>query len=235
MNIGEDEIALLVRVIPLAIGASFTPSLLGLQLLSTSSSQWIRRSLAVALGSGSAFFIALVALTAGFASLPKPALHSPDIIGGIVWSTASVVLLGVTIWLFIPHPDLAKKAEQGLTKRIAKAKTVTFFAFAFALSIKDITSFAMLVPAIHDVTAARIPWWLQLPTILVVYILAMVPVLLPPVWRLIRGEKGNVQLTTMFHYTMDHQFKILGVISAIFSIYCALIAIGPNQFALVSW
>ena len=233
MNIGEDEIALLVRVIPLAIGASFTPSLLGLQLLSTSSSKWIRRSIAVATGSGSAFLLACILLTAGFATLPKPALHSPDIIGGIVWSLAAVVLLGVAIWLFIPHPDLARKAEQGLTKRIAKAKTVTFFAFAFALSIKDITSFAMLVPAIHDVTAARIPWWLQLPTVLLVYILAMVPVLLPPLWRLIRGEKGNVQLTRMFRYTMDHQFQILGVIAAIFALYCALIAIGPNEFALI--
>ena len=233
MNIGEDEIALLVRVIPLAIGASFTPSLLGLQLLSTSSSKWIRRSIAVATGSGSAFLLACILLTAGFATLPKPALHSPDIIGGIVWSLAAVVLLGVAIWLFLPHPDLARKAEQGLTKRIAKAKTVTFFAFAFALSIKDITSFAMLVPAIHDVTAARIPWWLQLPTILLVYILAMVPVLLPPMWRLIRGEKGNAQLTRMCRYTMDHQFQILGVIAAIFALYCALIAMGPNEFALI--
>lgn len=235
MNIGVAEVELLVRVIPLAIGASFTPSLLGLQLLSTSSSKWIRRSIAVATGSGSAFLLACILLTAGFASLPKPAPHSPDIIGGIVWSTATVVLTGIAVWLFIPHPDLAKKAEQGLTSRIAKAKTVTFFAFAFALSIKDITSFAMLVPAIHDVTAADVPWWLQLPTVLLVYIVAMVPVLLPPLWRLFRGEKGNVQLTNLFRFTMDHQFQILGVIAAIFAIYCALIAIGPNQFALINW
>jgi hypothetical protein len=235
MNIVGEEIEVLVRVIPLAIGASFTPSLLGLQLLSTSSDKWIRRSLAVATGSGSAFLIACIALTAGFATLPKPAPHSPDIVGGIIWATASVVLVGVAIWLFLPHPDLAKKAEQGLTHRITKARTVTFFAFAFALSIKDITSFALLVPAIHDVSVAHIPWWIQLPTVLLIYILAMVPVLLPPVYRLIRGEKGNVELHRMFRYTMDHQFIILGVIAAIFAIYCTAIAIGPNEFALVSW
>ena len=235
MNIGVDEVELLVRVIPLAIGASFTPSLLGLQLLSTSSDKWIRRSLAVATGSGSAFLIACVALTAGFATLPKTPAHSPDILGGIIWSLAAVVLAGVAVWLFLPHPDLAKKAEQGLTHRISKAKTVTFFAFAFALSIKDITSFALLVPAIHDVSVAQIPWWLQLPTVLLIYILAMVPVLLPPVYRLIRGEKGNVQLNKMFHFTMDHQFIILGVLSTLFAIYCAAIAIGPHEFALVGW
>ena len=233
MNIVGVEVETLVRVIPLAIGASFTPSLLGLQLLSTSSDKWIRRSLAVATGSGSAFLIACIALTAGFATLPKPAEHSPDIVGGIIWATAAVVLAGVAVWLFIPHPDLAKKAEQGLTHRITKAKTVTFFAFAFALSIKDITSFALLVPAIHDVTVAQIPWWLQLPTVLLIYILAMVPVLLPPVYRLIRGQKGNAQLNKMFRYTMDHQFIILGVIAALFAIYCAAIAIGPHEFALV--
>ncbi|MDH6422923.1 GAP family protein [Aurantimicrobium minutum] len=235
MNIGAAEIEVLVRVIPLAIGASFTPSLLGLQLLSTSSPKWIRRSIAVASGSGIAFLLACILLTAGFASLPHPAPHSPDIIGGFIWSLAAVVLAGVTVWLFLPHPDLAKKAEQGLTKRITRANTVTFFAFAFALSIKDITSFAMLVPAIHDVTAAQIPWWLQLPTIVLIYVIAMVPVLLPPLWRAIRGEKGNVQLTRLFRYTMDHQFKILGVISALFAIYCFIIAIGPKEFALVNW
>lgn len=235
MNIGVEEVELLVRVIPLAIGASFTPSLLGLQLLSTSSSKWIRRSIAVATGSGSAFLIACVVLAAGFATLPKPSPHSPDIVGGIIWSLAAVVLAGVAIWLFLPHPDLAKKAEQGLTSRIAKAKTVTFFAFAFALSIKDITSFALLVPAIHDVTVSHVPWWLQIPTIALIYILAMVPVLLPPLWRLFRGEKGNSQLAQLFRFTMDHQFKILGIIAALFALYCAIIAIGPKEFALVNW
>ena len=235
MNIGEDEIALLVRVIPLAIGASFTPSLLGLQLLTSGAQKWFFRSLAVAAGSGSAFLIACVALTAGFATLPKVPPRSPDILGGIIWSLAALVLAGMAVWLFIPHPDLAKKAEQGLTKRIAKAKPITFFAFAFALSIKDITSFALLVPAIHDVSVAHVPWWLQLPTVLAIYIIAMIPVLLPPAWRLIRGDKGNVQLARLFRFTMDHQFTILGCMAVVFALYCALIAIGPNEFALVSW
>ncbi|MEY4532389.1 MAG: hypothetical protein RI926_158 [Actinomycetota bacterium] len=233
MNIGVDEVELLVRVIPLAIGASFTPSLLGLQLLTSGSQKWFLRSLAVASGSGLAFLIACVALTAGFATLPKTTPHSPDIIGGYIWSAAALVLAGMAVWLFIPHPDLAKSAEQGLTKRIAKAKPVTFFAFAFALSIKDITSFALLVPAIHDVSVSHVPWWLQLPTILVIYIIAMVPVLLPPVWRLIRGEKGNAQLARLFRFTMDHQFIILGVMASVFAIYCALIAVGPHEFALI--
>lgn len=235
MDIGVDEVELLVRVIPLAIGASFTPSLLGLQLLTSGAPKWFIRSLAVATGSGSAFLIACVALTAGFATLPKSAPSSPDIVGGYIWLTAAVVLTGVTVWLFLPHPGLAQAAERGLTKRIAKAKPMTFFAFAFALSIKDITSFALLVPAIHDVTVSPVPWWFQLPTIVLIYVIAMVPVLLPPVWRLIRGDKGNAQLFRLFRFTMDHQFTILGVISSIFAIYCVLIAIGPHGFDLSIW
>ena len=49
---------LLVQVLPLGIGAAFTPSLVALQILIVGQDPWHRRALAVILGAGSAFGIA---------------------------------------------------------------------------------------------------------------------------------------------------------------------------------
>jgi hypothetical protein len=229
---GSGEIGLLTEVVPLAIGAAFTPSLFALQILTTSSPQWRSRSLAFFLGSASAFFIACTLLFAGFSQLPHHKHPDPDVIGGIIWLVAAAVLAGVAIWLFWPHPALAAKVEAGLVARIERAHLVTFFAVAFALSIKDITSFALIVPALHETAESQVGLIFQLGTTLLVFGLALFPVILPPLWRLLRGARATHDLSVIYRFTMDHQFSIVGVIASFFCVYCVVMGLGPAGFGL---
>lgn len=232
MAIGSSELALLVEVVPLAIGAAFTPSLFALQILTTSSPKWRSRSLAFLLGSASAFFLACSLLFLGFSQLPHRQDTGPDVISGIFWIAAAAVLAGVAIWLFIPHPSLAANVEKSLVSRIERAHLYTFFGVAFLLSIKDVTSFALIVPALHETAAANVGFIFKAVTVLVVFALALFPVILPPLWRTIRGSGANKQLAVIYRFTMDHQFAIVGVIAVLFCIYCTLMALGPNAFAV---
>lgn len=225
---------LIWRIAPLGIGAALTPSLLCLQILMASNSPWKARSLAVFAGAASAFAIACTALLLGFTSLPKPHGGS-DPIGGALWLGVGIILAGISIYLFVPHPELRVKVEQSLTLRMGKAKTLTFFALAFALSIKDVSSFALLIPAIHDISSAGIePFW-QLIAVGVLYFLALSPVIVPPLWRLIRGEKATVSLGHLYRFTMDHQFEILATLFAIFAVYCAVIGVGASKLGWAPW
>ena len=231
---GADELELLLRVIPLAIGAAFTPSLFGLQLVAAASPNWIRRTVGTAVGSGLAFAIALVVLYLGFASLP---LHSDQksAFDGVIWLLVGIALGATAMWMFLPHPELAAKMEKRLTSGLDKANTWTFFGVAFALSIKDVTSFALLLPAMHDIAAADVGWWFKLPTAGIVYAIAMCGVLIPPLWRLIRGAHAEKTLNRMFHYTMAHQFTILGVVAVFFALYCVFVAAGADKLGWTSW
>jgi hypothetical protein len=61
---------LLLDVIPLGIGAAFTPSLFAIQLLIVASDPWKVLALAAFFGAASAFGIAVTILLLGFAQLP---------------------------------------------------------------------------------------------------------------------------------------------------------------------
>lgn len=232
MELGERELALLLTVIPLAIGAAFTPSLFALQILATSGTRWLAKSLTFFAGSASAFLIACSALYFGFAQLPNHDPKDPNPLGGIILMFAAVVLLGATIWLWMPHRKLAAEMEKSMTARLDKTHLLTFFTLAFALSIKDVTSFALIVPALHMVATSQTPLIIQIPTAALIYILALFPVMLPPLWRIIRGAKAASGMAAMYRFTMDHQFQILGTLSGIFCLYALVLGLGPNGFGL---
>ena len=220
-----NEVELLIKVVPLAMGAAFTPSLFALQILTTSSPKWRSRSLAFALGSASAFFLACTVLFLGFMQLPHHKPASPDPVSGVLWSLAAAVLLGVAVWLFWPHGQLTKTVEEKLTGRVEKANIWTFFGVAFALSIKDITSFALIVPALHETVEANVNLLFQLATALFVFALALFPVILPPLWRTLMPHNATRDLAVIYRFTMDNQFRIVGVIATLFCIYCVVMAI----------
>ena len=225
---------LILRITPLGIGAALTPSLLCLQILMSSNTPWKARSLAVFLGSALAFAIAVTALTLGFASLPKP--HSgSDPVGGLLWLGVGVILACASVYLFVPHPELRARVEQSLTRRIGKAKTITFFALAFALSIKDVSSFALLLPAVRDISSAEIDVFYQGIALIVLYVLALSPVIVPPLWRLVRGAKATASLGRLYRFTMDHQVEILATVFAIFAVYCTVIGVGANKLGWAPW
>ncbi len=209
---------LLVQVLPLGIGAAFTPSLVALQILIVGQDPWHRRALAVILGAGSAFGIAGALFLFGFAKLPVPE-SGHDVIGGLVRLAAAVILAIACTWLFRPHPVLQKKVEQGITTRVGKASVMAFFVMAFLLSIKDLSSFVLLIPAIHDIAVAQVNIVEKVVVLVVLYTLALSGVLLPPVARIVLGRRSNDSMARIYRFTMDHQFQIAGVVAAVFVVY----------------
>lgn len=234
MNFGKDEIELLIRVIPLAIGAAFTPSLFGLQLMASATPHWVSRTVATFSGAALAFAIALTVLLLGFTSLPVASSdRSP--LDGALWLIVGIMLGASATWLFMPHPELTQKSEQRLAAGVQKAGPWTFFGISFALSIKDVTSFALLIPAMHDIARSGVDLWFKIPTAILVYLIALIGVVLPPLWRMIRGDKAEAVLLKMFHFTMKHQFRILGVVAVFFAIYCIVIAVSSEKLDWFNW
>lgn len=221
---------MLVQIIPLGIGAALTPSLLALQILTTGTSPWRAKAVAVVIGTSSAFGIAMIALLVGFAQLPT---RSPgrDVTAGVVWCLAGLAMIAIAIWLFWPHPHLAERLEASIANRVEHASVRAFFVLAFVLSVKDVSSFVLLVPAIHDVAVASLSWPEQAIAVLLVLVLALSPVLVPPVVRLVGGRRTDHALDRIYRFTMTHQLQIGAVVATAFAVYLLVVGTGPNGLA----
>jgi hypothetical protein len=212
---------LLSKVVPLGIGAAFTPSLLALQILVVSGDPWRRRSLAVAAGAGSAFGIVGLLALLGFAQLPTDTASAGggDIIGGLIRLAAAGILAGVTVFMFWPHPVLQKRVEAGISARAARASLVAFFVMPFLLSIKDVSSFVLLIPAMHDIAVSPAALFDRVIALAVLYALALIGVLAPPAARLALGHRAERPMQAIYRFTMDNQFRIVGVVALVMTAY----------------
>ncbi|MCF8540337.1 MAG: GAP family protein [Aurantimicrobium sp.] len=224
-----------LRIIPLGIGAAMTPSLLGLQVLATVGPSWGRRSLMVIAGSALAFGIACAALFLGFAQLPHRDDTGPNLVQGILYLLASAVLVCVVVWLFRPHAALAERSEIGFRRRLSNAHAVTFFSIAFVLSIKDLSSFALLVPGLHDIATSNISIFAQILCVVLMFALALSPTLVPALWRLLRGPRAEASLTRLYSWTMRRQFQIIGFMAGVFAVYCLVMGLGNEGIGAAPW
>ena len=221
---------LLVQILPLGIGAALTPSLLALQILTTGTSPWRAKATAVLLGASSAFAIAMMALLVGFAQLPARA-PGRNVTAGVVWCVAGLLLVAIAVWLSWPHPHLAERLERSISQRVDRASVRTFFVLAFALSVKDVSSFVLLVPAIHDIAVAPLLWPEQALAVVLVLMLALSPVIVPPVVRMVGGHRADRALDDVYRFTMTHQLQIGAVVATVFAVYLLAIGTGPNGLA----
>ncbi len=225
----------LLRIIPLGIGAAMTPSLLGLQILAAVGDSWAKRTVLVIAGSASAFGLACVALFTGFAQLPQRSPTGPHVVQGILFLLATAVLIGVVVWLFRPHPELSARSEAAMRRRLSTARGITFFGVAFVLSIKDVSSFALLVPGLHDIATSGTSLWVQGAMVFLLFALALSPTLLPALWRLVRGPRAQDLLSKLYGWTMRRQFQIIGFMAGVFAVYCLVMGLGKDGLGVAPW
>ncbi len=214
-----DVIGLLGQTIALGLAAAFTPSLLALQILVVSGDPWRRRSLAVAIGGGSAFVLVGLLLLLGFARLPTASGGETGPVGDWLRIAAGIALALTAVALFRPHRGLEERVQSDIEGYVARASSWVFLGVAFALSVKDLSSFIVLAPALHDIAVADIGMVGQGILLVVLYACALSPVLVPPALRLVFGHRIDPAFRRAYRFTMSHQFQLVGSMAAAVAAY----------------
>jgi hypothetical protein len=217
-------LGLVGQTILLGIAAAFTPSLLALQILVCSGDPWRRRAAAVAVGGSSAFILVGGLLYFGFAQLPTSS-GAPSTVAIALRLAAAVVLLGVGIVLLLPHPGLQQRTEHDVQGYVARASTWVFFWVAFALSIKDVSSFVVLAPALHDIAVSDVNAVAQMALLVLLFALALSPVLAPLMARLVLGHRADRAFQRIYRFTMDHQFQLIAAMALLICLYLGVTGI----------
>ena len=110
---------------------------------------------------------------------------------------------------------------------MARASTMVFWGVAFVLSIKDLSSFVVLAPALHDIATSGYEIVIQSLLLILLFGLSLLPVLAPPIARQIFGHRADAAFQRIYRFAMDHQFQLVGGMAAVIAAY--LIVTGVAQ------
>jgi hypothetical protein len=211
--------ALLATVIPLGLAAAVRPSLLALQLLIVGQPHWWPRARALAIGAALPLVIFGVLVFLGLNQLPTPQPGELDVLGVSIRTIIGFGFLVAAIWLIRSHPSLEERSAQFMQGKAQHASTRDFFFLGLALNGKSLTSYALLLPALHDITTFEqgVEW--QILALVVLYALALSTLWVPVLLAIFIGKRGGTALVKLSDFVLRHNFTILGVMFLLVGIY----------------
>ena len=212
-------IPLLVTVIPLGLAAAVRPGLFALQLLIVGQPHWWPRARAFAIGAAVPLLLFGALVFLGFNQLPKPEPGSLDVLGISLRTIIGIAFLAVAVWLLISHPKLEQRSADYLKSKATGGSPRDFFLLGLVMNGKSITSFALLLPALHDVATSRerVVW--NALALVLLYALVFTTLWLPVVLAVVLGRRNSGALTKMSDYVLRHNFTILGVMFLMVGLY----------------
>ena len=205
--------SLLASILPLAIGAAISPTILAGQLLILSGKEFaIKRALMFLLGSG----LVLIGYTAVavLAGVGSDAASKPSTVDGVIKLFFAVVLLvlGIRALLRGPKPEKAKKPAAG-------PRFVRSFEFGAVLMLLNFTTLALYFPAVHETVASSVSSSDELLAIVILYLITMIPAWMPLVATVVVGAPAKRALARLNAFMTRHSQAITVAICFLFAAY----------------
>lgn len=220
---------LMLTVIPLGLAAAFTPMLLAIQIMVVSQPPWGRRALAFGLGGFSAFALVSLLFLSGFAGL-RPVLalwtEAEQWIGPGLRILLGILLLIGGILLMRTGPRDQRAATGEMRRHLLGGNVHTLFLLAFALSLKDVSSFAVLLPALHDIVYSDLGLLRQAAALGVLWSLALLPLWMPPALARFAGPRGGVFLRHLYDFSMRHELALIGGMLIVVALFLLATGVG---------
>lgn len=212
-------IPLLATIIPLGLAAAIRPSLFATQLLIVGQPNWGPRARALAIGAATPLLIFGVLVFLGFNQLPKVPVDELNVLGVSIRTILGLAFLAGSVWLLRPHPALEQKSADYLRAKVDHGTARDFFLFGFLMNGKSLTSYALLLPALHDIAAADEPLPVQVLGLLLLYVLAFTTLWLPMGLAAVSGRRGGTSLSRLSDFVIRRNFTILGVMAVLVGLY----------------
>ena len=101
----------------------------------------------------------------------------------------------MTAFMFWAHSAIQKQVEAGINASVARASLTTLFFMPFLLSIEDVSSFVLLIPALDDIAVSP---------------------------EELLGDRADRPMQAIYRFTLDNQFRIAGVVALVMTIYLVI-------------
>jgi hypothetical protein len=219
--------ALLATVLPLAIGAAISPTLVGLQLLVlTGTTKPVARAWALALGS--ALVLAAFSLL-GLTVLDHlhPAEHGHrSLRGAAIMFVAAGLLATLAVRSIARQPTPAERHSSRTSDRLATAPTPWFVGVGALGMVVNFYTLLLFLPALHEITRSPVGLAGRSVTFALLFLITLLPVLLPVGLVAVLGHRADPALAATHAFVERHSRQIGIVIEVIFALYLVVRGLG---------
>ena len=182
---------LLAAVLPLALGAAVSPTLLALQLLVLSGGAH-RLVRAWALATGAALVLAAFSLVCVTALARVRPHHGHKSATDATILIASGVLLGaLAIRSRIRKPTVGERHTSRISDRLTVAPSVWFVGVGAVGMVVNFSTLLLVLPAVHEITHSTADTTAKATVFVVLYVIVLLPVLVPVVAAQLLGARGR--------------------------------------------
>lgn len=219
--------ALLASVLPLAVGAAISPTLVALQLMVlTGATKPVARAWALALGS--AFVLGAFSVL-GLTVLNRlhPAEHDHHSLRGAVIMFTAAGLLGVlAVRSIARRPTSAEQQTSHTAERLANAPTAWFVGVGALGMVVNFSTLLLFVPALHEITRSPVDLAGRSVAFTVLFVITLLPVLLPVGLVTVVGPRADPVLAATHRFVSGHARQIGVVIEVVFAVYLVARGLG---------
>jgi hypothetical protein len=213
--------SLLVAVLPLALGAAVSPTLLALQLLVLSGGSSHRLARAWALTVGAALVLgafSLLCATALQRVRPHHADHKSATDAAVL--LASGALLGLlAVRSLIRRPTAGEKQPSRIAARMETAPTVWFIGVGALGMVLNFSTLLLVLPAVRVIVHSTAGTGVQVAAFAVLYVVVLLPVLVPVLLVTLLGPGADRALDATHAWVGAHSRMIGVVVETVFAAY----------------
>jgi hypothetical protein len=211
---------LVLAVLPLAIGAAISPTLLALQLLVlTGPTKRLPRAWALAGGSG----LVLAAFSIlGFTVLVK--LHPGhdghrSLRDALIMFVAGGLLGLLALRSLLHRPTTGEQQKSRMAGRMDTAPTSWFIGMGAIGMVVNFSTLLLYLPALHEITRSTVGGLGRASTFAMLYLITLLPVLVPVGLVTVLGPRADPALDATHGFVTRHSRRIGLVIEVVFAVY----------------
>jgi hypothetical protein len=212
--------ALLASVLPLAVGAAISPTLLALQLLVLTGATR-PRARAWALAAGSALVLAAYsALGLTVLNHLHPAKHGEHSLrGAVIMFTAAGSLTLLAVRSLAHRPTTADHHTSRTATRLATAPTGWFMGVGALGMVVNFSTLVLFLPALHEITRSSAGLADRVVAFALLCVITLAPVLAPVILVTVLGARATPALEATHSFVTRHARQIGIVIEVVFAAY----------------
>ena len=211
--------SLLTAVLPLALGAAVSPTLLALQLIVLSGTAH-RLTRAWALAAGAALVLAAFSLLCVTALARVRPSHGHKSATDAVVLIASGVLLGaLAVRSRIRTPTVGERHTSRISERLTTAPTSWYVGVGAFGMVVNFSTLLLVLPAVHEITHSAAAGSAKVTAFVLLYVIVLLPVLAPVVLAQMLGPRADHALDITHRWVGRNARTIGTVIEAVFALY----------------
>jgi hypothetical protein len=212
--------ALLVSVLPLALGAAISPTLLALQLLVlTGTAKPVARAWALA-GGAALVLGAFSVLGLTLLNRLHPAKHGHHSLrGAVIMFTAGGLLAALAARSLLRRPTPADQHQSRTAGRLDHAPTLWFVGVGAIGMVVNFSTLVLFLPALHEITRSSVTLVGQGVVFGILFVITLLPVLLPVGMVSVVGDRAHPVLDRTHVLVTRHSRQIGITIELVFAAY----------------